>query len=66
MYDYKQLNYHKFADVVDIISWDNYPQWHKKEEYLTAMDAGMQHDIMRSIQKKPLLWQHRWLMKAVI
>lgn len=55
MYDYKALNYHKFADVVDIISWDNYPQWHKKEEKLTAMDSGMQHDIMRSIKKQPFL-----------
>ena len=55
MYDYQGLNYHKFADAVDIISWDNYPQWHKKPEYLTAMDDGMQHDIMRSIQKKPFL-----------
>lgn len=55
MYDYQGLNYHKFADVVDIISWDTYPTWHKKEEYLTAMDNGMQHDIMRSIQKKPFL-----------
>lgn len=55
MYDYQGLNYHKFADVVDIISWDNYPSWHKKEEYLTAMDTGMQHDIMRCIQKKPYL-----------
>lgn len=55
MYDYKQLNYHKFADVADFISWDNYPGWHKREEYLTAMDCGMQHDIMRSLQKKPFL-----------
>lgn len=55
MYDYQGLNYHKFADAVDIISWDNYPQWHKKAEYLTAMDNGMQHDIMRSIQRKPFL-----------
>ena len=55
MYDYQGLNYHKFADAVDIISWDNYPQWHKKQEYLTAMDDGMQHDIMRSIQRKPFL-----------
>lgn len=55
MYDYKGLNYHKFADVIDIVSWDNYPQWHKKEEFLTAMDNGMQHDIMRSIQKRPFL-----------
>lgn len=55
MYDFQGLNYHKFADVIDIVSWDNYPQWHKKEEYLTAMDDGMQHDIMRTIQKKPFL-----------
>lgn len=55
MYDYQGLNYHKFADIVDFVSWDNYPQWHKKEEYLTAMDNGMQHDIMRSIQKQPFL-----------
>ena len=55
MYDYQGLNYHKFENVVDIISWDNYPQWHKKAEYLTAMDSGMQHDIMRSIKRKPFL-----------
>lgn len=55
MYDYQGLNYHKFKDVTDFISWDNYPQWHKKEEALTALDSGMQHDIMRSIQKKPFL-----------
>lgn len=53
MYDFTPLNYHKFADYVDFVSWDNYPQWHKKEEYLTAMDSGMQHDIMRSIKKQP-------------
>ena len=55
MYDYQGLNYHEFENVVDIISWDNYPQWHKKPEYLTAMDCGMQHDIMRSIKRQPFL-----------
>jgi len=55
MYDYQGLNYHKFKDVVDIISWDTYPLWHKKEEYLTAMDNGMQHDLMRSIKRAPFL-----------
>jgi len=55
MYDFKGLNYHKFADIIDIVSWDSYPLWHKKEEFLTAMDNGMQHDIMRSIQKRPFL-----------
>ena len=29
MYYYDGLNYHKFADAVDFISWDNYPVWHK-------------------------------------
>ena len=55
MYNFKDLNYHKFADVVDFISWDTYPTWHKEAEMLTAMDCGMQHDIMRSIQKKPFV-----------
>ena len=45
----------KFREDVDIISWDNYPGWHKKEEWLTATDAGMQHDLMRSIRKAPFL-----------
>ena len=47
MYDFDGLDYKKFKDVLDIVSWDNYPGWHKKEEYLTAIDAGMQHDLMR-------------------
>lgn len=55
MYDYEGLNPYKWKDVVDIISWDNYPTWHKEAESHTAMDCGMQHDIMRSIQKKPYL-----------
>lgn len=55
MYDYDGLDYKKFKDVLDIVSWDNYPSWHKKEEYLTAVDAEMQHDLMRSIRKEPFL-----------
>lgn len=55
MYDYDGLDYSKFAEHVDIISWDNYPTWHKEEEWKTALDCGMQHDLMRSIQKKPFL-----------
>ena len=55
MYDYTGLDYKKFKDVLDIVSWDNYPSWHKKEEWLTATDCGMQHDLMRSIKKEPFL-----------
>ncbi len=53
MYHYKGLNYHKFADVVDFISWDNYPVWGKMADGEIAMDCAMQHDVMRSIKKQP-------------
>ena len=55
MYDYDGLDYKKFKDVMDIVSWDNYPSWHKKAEYTTAVDGAMQHDLMRSIRKAPFL-----------
>ena len=43
------------ANLMDVVSWDNYPSWHKKEEFFTAIDAGMQHDLMRSIKNQPFL-----------
>lgn len=55
MYDYAGLNYRKFKNDLDIISWDNYPTWHKGPEPKTALDSGFQHDMMRSIQGKPFL-----------
>ena len=30
MYNFTGLNYYKFADVIDFVSWDNYPTWHKR------------------------------------
>lgn len=32
MYNFKGLNYHKFADVLDFISWETYPTWHKEQD----------------------------------
>ena len=55
MYDYDGLDYKKFKDVMDIASWDNYPSWHKKDNYTTAVDGALQHDLMRSIKKAPFL-----------
>ena len=55
MYNYPGINYHEMAKILDIVSWDNYPTWHKGPEYLTAMDTGMQHDIMRTLKKAPFL-----------
>ena len=42
---YKQLDYKKWADAMDIISWDNYPQY-KADPALTAMN----HELMRGIK----------------
>lgn len=55
MYRYDGLNYHKFRDVSDIISWDNYPTWGKEPYFDTAVDSGFWHDVMRSIKKQPFL-----------
>lgn len=52
MYTY-ELNYFAFRDALDVISWDNYPEWHNpymgNEE--VAKDCAMTHDMMRSLQK---------------
>lgn len=42
---YKQLDYKKWADAMDIISWDNYPEY-KEDPALTAMN----HELMRGIK----------------
>lgn len=55
MYDFLGLNYWKFKDVIDFVSWDNYPSWHKDPEPVTAMDTAIWHDFMRSIKKQPFL-----------
>lgn len=47
---YDGLNYWKFKDVLDVVSWDNYPCWHTVSD---NSDLGsrisMVHDINRSI-----------------
>lgn len=55
MYDFKGLNYYKFKDLIDIVSWDNYPRWHKHDEKEIMLDTAFQHDFMRSLLKKPFL-----------
>lgn len=55
MYDFTGLNYYKFRQDLAVVSWDNYPAWHKKAEIETALDCGFQHDLMRSIQGRPFL-----------
>lgn len=55
MYYYDGLNYFKFKDYIDIVSWDSYPTWHKRDDVETGVDTAMFHDIMRSIKKESFL-----------
>lgn len=48
---YDGLNYWKFKDVLDVVSWDNYPTWHEhKDDYELAAWISMVHDINRSLK----------------
>lgn len=47
---FKPLDYFKWAEHMDIISWDNYPSY-GDEPYKIAM----RHDLMRSLKKQPFM-----------
>ncbi|WMM34175.1 beta-galactosidase [Shouchella clausii] len=46
------LNYRKFADELDVISWDSYPGWHGERQSTEALasDVAFVHDIYRSLK----------------
>ena len=50
------LDYHKFAQYIDIVSWDNYPAWHSSgDDEQAAIKAGFFFDLCRSFLNKPFL-----------
>lgn len=53
---FKHLDYFKFQDAVDIVSWDNYPFWHSQEDEIDiAVSIAAFHSLMRSLKKQPFL-----------
>lgn len=54
---YPGLDYWKFAPVVDVVSWDNYPRWHgRKADWRLASEVAFVHDLNRSLKKgKPFM-----------
>ncbi|MEM3134722.1 MAG: beta-galactosidase [Candidatus Bathyarchaeia archaeon] len=52
---YKELDYFKLAEPLDIVSFDYYPKWGLSIDYARS---AMAHDIMRSLKKKPY-----WVME---
>ncbi|MDQ0253203.1 beta-galactosidase [Evansella vedderi] len=52
MYEFKPLDYFKWADELDVVTWDSYPDPREGIPFAHAM----QHDIMRSLkQGQPFL-----------
>jgi beta-galactosidase len=50
------LDYWSFAPHVDVISWDNYPQWHSEPDDLAvAASTAFFHDLHRSYKRQPFL-----------
>lgn len=50
------LNYYKFKDVLDVASWDSYPEWHKPNSNVeVARNESLSHDMTRSIKQQPFL-----------
>jgi beta-galactosidase len=55
MYEFYDLDYHQIADVIDIASWDSYPEWHHGDDAEIAQRAAFWHDLYRSLKKRPFL-----------
>lgn len=48
---YEGLDYWKFVDFLDVVSWDNYPRWHQTEDDSDlACQVSMVHDLNRSLK----------------
>ncbi|MFD1956584.1 beta-galactosidase [Paenibacillus thailandensis] len=51
MLDFEGLNYWKFKDDLDVVSWDAYPTWHEFEDNAElAAFIALNHDVFRSIK----------------
>ncbi len=48
--DYRELQKH-----VDVISWDNYPEWHVRDDVYTATMSAFNHDVFRGLKHKPFM-----------
>ena len=57
MGSYEGLNYFKFKNAVDVVSWDSYPSWHNPDmgDVKTAAQNAFHHDLMRSLKRRPFL-----------
>ena len=55
MYEFCDLDYHRVSRVIDIASWDSYPEWHSGDDAVTAQQTAFWHDLYRSLKDRPFL-----------
>ena len=59
MEHYMGLNYNRLGKLVDIVSWDSYPDWHgdphADNELTAALSTALMHDYMRTMKGQPFL-----------
>lgn len=53
---FKGLDYGKFQECLNLVSWDSYPFWHSSRDQVPeAVRAAANHSLMRSLKKQPFL-----------
>ena len=55
MFEFYDLNYHRLAGVMDIASWDSYPEWGSTDDALIAQKTAFWHDLYRGLKDRPFL-----------
>ena len=55
MYRFGGIDYFEMAKEIDLVSWDNYPTWHKPSgtDEDIALKANMMHDLYYSLKDQP-------------
>ena len=53
---YPGIDYFRLAEVMDVVSWDSYPQWTGTEKDIDiAIQASFKHDLTRGLKGKPFM-----------
>ncbi len=54
---YEEINYHRLAPHIDVISWDSYPDWHNPDtsDADVACHTAFNHDLSRGLKDQPFL-----------
>ncbi|MBQ2729807.1 MAG: beta-galactosidase [Clostridia bacterium] len=55
MFEFYDIDYRKFTDIIDFASWDSYPEWHSRDDAEIASVTAFWHDLYRTLMKKPFL-----------